>query len=46
MGFIIRYALFSLLTYAAGSIYINRGKHEKLLLTLYFAASASIFLIG
>lgn len=45
MDFIIRYMFFSLLTFTAGSIYAKRRKHEKLLLTIYFAVSASIFLL-
>lgn len=45
MDFIIRYMFFALLTFAEGSIYGRRKKHEKLLLTIYFAVSASIFLL-
>lgn len=45
MDFIIRYMFFSLLTFATGSIYGKRKKHEKLLLSIYFVASASIFLL-
>ncbi len=45
MDFIIRYAVFSFLTFSAGGIYTKQRKHEKLLLAVYFSVSALIFLI-
>lgn len=45
MEFIIRFSVFALLTFAAAKGYERWGKHEGILVSLYFVVAAVIFLI-
>lgn len=44
MDFVIRYALFALVTFAASHWYERRRKSQVLMLSIYFAVVALVFL--